>query len=475
MNILDELGRASGKAQSLRGPITSLVKLKSHPDQRVYIMREEQICKPPLKSQTSRDDLYMFSGAGMAGYKDLTQSQKFSIVDSRGRPLTSYHPKEKKLIAINQELFADRHRYQEGNSKQFSEFKKSNLTNKRKDVGMTRIKSKDLRRNSITTSDNLDSRYNLNENAQSDDAADIGIAVNASIIGQENIVAFDNQQASATTRLSSRAQRRDSQHIRNNERQPQTISNEKHLPALPKVASGTNLHQMDTLLTENSPSNIRTMHSLPSLNSNPIDLDKCSNATEIPEDIVASNRHSIQQTTIDKAIDIEQPKEEIEAVIEKFERQLPALVVEEDIHETIDEYLPSPTKIKQPLKNKISKKNLPQDTIEENVEENVCVEIDPITDPIDWTLHNVPINFSSSKTIPIKPILSFHEAERQNKVMKLIAETQNSKPTTNIGYQYKPIDNSKDLGRHNFLQPAGIPSGINYRNRMHQRKFDKRS
>jgi GNAT acetyltransferase, Mec-17 len=37
--IINELGLASAKAQQLKGPITTIVKLKHNPDQRLYIMR----------------------------------------------------------------------------------------------------------------------------------------------------------------------------------------------------------------------------------------------------------------------------------------------------------------------------------------------------------------------------------------------------------------------------------------------------
>ncbi|KAJ3272107.1 Alpha-tubulin N-acetyltransferase 1 [Terramyces sp. JEL0728] len=79
LTIIDELGAASAKAQSLRGPITTLLKLKTNPDQRLYLMKEE-LQTAPLKSETSRDDLYMFNSAGISGFKDLVNAGKYSIV-----------------------------------------------------------------------------------------------------------------------------------------------------------------------------------------------------------------------------------------------------------------------------------------------------------------------------------------------------------------------------------------------------------
>ncbi|KAJ3321528.1 Alpha-tubulin N-acetyltransferase 1 [Boothiomyces sp. JEL0866] len=79
LTIIDELGAASAKAQSLRGPITTLLKLKTNPDQRLYLMKED-LQNIPLKTETSRDDLYMFNSAGISGFKDLVNAGKYSIV-----------------------------------------------------------------------------------------------------------------------------------------------------------------------------------------------------------------------------------------------------------------------------------------------------------------------------------------------------------------------------------------------------------
>ncbi|KAJ3313831.1 Alpha-tubulin N-acetyltransferase 1 [Boothiomyces sp. JEL0838] len=75
----NELGAASARAQSLRGPITTLLKLKTNPDQRLYLMKED-IQDITLKSETSRDDLYMFNSAGISGFKDLVNAGKYNIV-----------------------------------------------------------------------------------------------------------------------------------------------------------------------------------------------------------------------------------------------------------------------------------------------------------------------------------------------------------------------------------------------------------
>jgi hypothetical protein len=82
MSIVDDLGYASAKAQSLRGPITTLMKLKAQPDQRLYVMREDIHTKNMniLRTETSRGDLYMFASGGLAGYKDLVNDGKYSIV-----------------------------------------------------------------------------------------------------------------------------------------------------------------------------------------------------------------------------------------------------------------------------------------------------------------------------------------------------------------------------------------------------------
>jgi hypothetical protein len=75
MTIIDDLGFASAKAQNLRAPITTLMKLRSNPDQRVYIMREEIQSK---KSNTG--DFYYFASGGLAGFKDLVNTEKYEIV-----------------------------------------------------------------------------------------------------------------------------------------------------------------------------------------------------------------------------------------------------------------------------------------------------------------------------------------------------------------------------------------------------------
>ena len=51
-----------------------------HADQRLYIMREDSHALNHLKTDSSRDDLYMFSSSGLAGYRDLVNIGKYSIV-----------------------------------------------------------------------------------------------------------------------------------------------------------------------------------------------------------------------------------------------------------------------------------------------------------------------------------------------------------------------------------------------------------
>jgi hypothetical protein len=79
LSIIDDLGYASSKAQNLKAPITSIQKLKNNPNQRIYILREESIARPKLRSQTSREDLYMFSAGGISGFKDIANAGKHVV------------------------------------------------------------------------------------------------------------------------------------------------------------------------------------------------------------------------------------------------------------------------------------------------------------------------------------------------------------------------------------------------------------
>jgi alpha-tubulin N-acetyltransferase 1 len=80
MVVVDELGYASAAAQSLHGPITTLSKLRSHPNQRLYIMRENIETIQDTPKILSKDDLMIFNSGGLAGYNDYTSEDKFSIV-----------------------------------------------------------------------------------------------------------------------------------------------------------------------------------------------------------------------------------------------------------------------------------------------------------------------------------------------------------------------------------------------------------
>jgi alpha-tubulin N-acetyltransferase 1 len=80
MTIVDELGFASAKAQNLRRPITSMMKLRSNPDQRAYIMREDDHGAETDSRNKSRDDLFMFATGGLYGYRDLLNNDKYSVV-----------------------------------------------------------------------------------------------------------------------------------------------------------------------------------------------------------------------------------------------------------------------------------------------------------------------------------------------------------------------------------------------------------
>ncbi len=73
--IVDDLGYESANAQNLHGPITTLAKLKSHPDHRLYILREENQF---LNVESSLDDVYNLDG--IQGYNSLSNIDKYSVV-----------------------------------------------------------------------------------------------------------------------------------------------------------------------------------------------------------------------------------------------------------------------------------------------------------------------------------------------------------------------------------------------------------
>jgi alpha-tubulin N-acetyltransferase 1 len=80
MTIIDELGFASARAQNLRRPITSMMKLRTNPDQRAYIMREDTQEMNDVPKTTSQDDLFMFATGGLYGYRDLVYNERYSVV-----------------------------------------------------------------------------------------------------------------------------------------------------------------------------------------------------------------------------------------------------------------------------------------------------------------------------------------------------------------------------------------------------------
>lgn len=77
MNVIDDLGFASAKAQSLRGPITTLSKLKNHPDQRIYVMREEtRLLRTNQKLANSQNDIRFDSLSRNSAFTNC----KYSVV-----------------------------------------------------------------------------------------------------------------------------------------------------------------------------------------------------------------------------------------------------------------------------------------------------------------------------------------------------------------------------------------------------------
>ena len=81
MIVVNELGYASAAAQKLHGPITTLVKLRNNPKQRLYIMRvANELISTDQIEITSREDLHMFNSSGFAGYRDMVDDKKYSIV-----------------------------------------------------------------------------------------------------------------------------------------------------------------------------------------------------------------------------------------------------------------------------------------------------------------------------------------------------------------------------------------------------------
>ncbi|KAL5034510.1 hypothetical protein BDV3_004074 [Batrachochytrium dendrobatidis] len=95
VEIIDEVGIASAKAQGLRAPVTSILKLKHNPNQRIYIMRTDFDAKHNTKTgdQDSTDTLqshqsksmsesldFHFNAVGLAKYSQLIDSRKQVVV-----------------------------------------------------------------------------------------------------------------------------------------------------------------------------------------------------------------------------------------------------------------------------------------------------------------------------------------------------------------------------------------------------------